>query len=164
MWVKVHLKGKKAVQKKEEKGRARESGCWWKWTLCLQSLRWHLLQLKTSFIQTQNDFFSEAFWQSDTERPFYQFPPNRGTCSGHDFSFSDVPICRKFHGSWCVSEKPQFPAAKVTGTNWYSSESYWTNTELSLWFFFLNVRKLDLCVFYYLRMLLRNFSPYLSTL
>lgn len=41
------LKGKKAAAKK---GRDGESGCWWKWTLRLQSLHWHLLQLKTSFI------------------------------------------------------------------------------------------------------------------
>lgn len=48
------LKGKKAAAKK---GRDGESGCWWKWTLCLQSLHWHLLQLKTSFIQRQKWLF-----------------------------------------------------------------------------------------------------------
>lgn len=62
------LKGKKAAAKK---GRDGESGCWWKWTLCLQSLHWHLLQLKTSFIQRQKWLFSapssEDFCQSDTD-------------------------------------------------------------------------------------------------
>lgn len=44
-------------------------------------------------MQTQNDFVfspSEVFCQSDTDSPFYQCPPDRAACSGHDFFFQFV--------------------------------------------------------------------------
>lgn len=160
------LKGgeKKAVQKK---GRDRESGCWWKWTWCLQSLRWHLLQLKTSFIQTRNDFFSpplfspsEAFCQSDTERPFYLFLPNRAACCGHDFPFSETPICWKFHRSWRVFQR-SLNFQLIDQSKWNKSKKTWfvcPQTKNVAAFLLHSCVKCRTSAFVF-----GNFSPLLST-
>lgn len=52
------LKGKRQWQWMRRKARDRESSQWWKWALGPQSLRWHLPELETRLIQTQNGFFS----------------------------------------------------------------------------------------------------------
>lgn len=69
---------------------------------------------------------SEVFCQSDTQRPFYPFPPNRSTCFWHDFSFSDVPVCLVSQPLWCVSAKPLVCcvscAAFVWARNWFTCQ------------------------------------------